>query len=1028
MSTGFDIAKYFIQQKTSSWLFAVLLLFGGIVSYFELGQLEDPEFAIKQAIVVTQYPGASPEQVEEEVTYPLENEIQKLPYVDFIKSITSNGVSQIIVEMKPIYRKDELRQIWDELRRKINDFQPNLPSGTHPPIVNDDFGDVFGILMAVTGEGFDYDEINDYVDFIRRELVLVEGIGKVTVEGKQQEQVIIEISHNKMISLGLSTDYIYQLLAQQNVVSNAGSIRVGNENIRFHPTGEFQSVQELGNLVVSPPGQSKRIKLSDIANIYRDFSENPSHIVSHNGKQAIYVGLSFASGSNVVEVGKKVGEKLIELEQYRPYGINLDTIYNQPLEVEQSVNGFIESLVQAVVIVIVVLLLFMGVKTGLLIGGILLVTVVGTFIFMDLGGWQLHRVSLGALIIALGMLVDNAIVIVEGILIGIKKRLSKLEAASLIVRQTKWPLLAATFIAIIAFAPIGLSPDATGEFASSLFYVLLISLLLSWVTAITITPFFANMLFKEENKSGSTEQQEADPYDGGIYRGYKSILTKTLQMPKLTMLAMAGLFVLAVYGFQFAKQAFFPSSNLPIFYVEYRLPSGSDIKATSELSSQLEERVLAMDNVEFVSSTVGRGATRFMLTYQMEMNYSNYGQLIIRVSDKESIVPTLSNVRDMLDTDFPGIETKLTRVDIGPATGSKIEARFSGPDPVVLRQLSDQAKAILKQDAGTRNITDDWKNATKVIRPIFNADAARAVGITKSDVDTLLLTNYRGRVVGVYRDGTERLPILVRLPEGERKTINTLEDMQIYSPVLGQYLPIMQVVSEFKVEYENPVIKRRDRKRMLTVMADNDLLSDETAAQVFARIKPQIEQIELPNGYELTWGGEYESTVKAQAPIFGSLPVGYGLMFVITVLLFNSFRLATVIWTTVPLAIIGVSFGFVVSGIPFGFMSLLGLLSLSGMLVKNGIVLVEQIKIEREEGRPHQEAIIHASVSRVRPVSMAAITTVLGMIPLLGDDFFKSMAVVIMAGLSFATVLTLIVVPVMYALLIKDDNKEEVRA
>ena len=1025
MAGGLDIAKYFIEKKSSSWLFAILLVFGGMASYLQLGQLEDPEFAIKQAIVITMYPGASPEQVEEEVTYPLENEIQKLPYVDFIKSVTSQGRSQITVEMKPEYRSDDLPQIWDELRRKINDFQPNLPSGTHPPIVNDDFGDVFGVLLAVTGDGFEYDEINDYVDFIRRELVLVDGVGKVTVEGKQQEQVIIEISHNKMISLGLSTDYIYQLLAQQNIVSNAGSIRVGNENIRFHPTGEFQSVQEMGNLVVSPPGQRQRIKLADIAKIYRDFSEQPSHIVSHNGKQAIFVGVSFSSGANVVDVGAKISERLEQLEQYRPYGINLDTIYNQPLEVETSINGFIESLAQAVVIVIIVLLIFMGVKTGLLIGGILLATVLGTFIFMDLGGWQLHRVSLGALIIALGMLVDNAIVIVEGILIGMKRRLSKVEAASLIVKQTKWPLLAATFIAIIAFAPIGLSPDATGEFASSLFYVLLISLLLSWVTVITITPFFANMLFKEQKLAVGNDEAETeeDPYKAGIYRFYKSWLSFALNMPKLTMFNMLLLFVVAVYGFQFAKQAFFPSSNLPIFYVDYRVPMGSDIRATAELNKQIEQRVMALDNVEFVSSTVGRGATRFMLTYQMEMAYSNYGQLIVRMSDKQTITPAIAKVRQILEQDFPSVETKITRVDIGPPSGSKIQARFSGSDPVVLRQLSDRAKAILKADPGTRSIMDDWKNMTKVIRPVFNADAARAVGITKSDIDTLLLTNYRGRTVGVYRDGTERLPILVRLPENERKTINSLEEMQIYSPVLKQYLPIKQVVSEFKVEYENPLIKRRDRKRVLTVMADNDLLSDETAAQVFARVKPKIEAIQLPPGYELTWGGEYESKNKAQGPIFGALPLGFGLMFVITVLLFNSFKLATVIWTTVPLAIIGVTFGFVISGIPFGFMSLLGLLSLSGMLIKNGIVLVEQIKIERDTGKPQQQAILDASVSRVRPVSMAAITTVLGMIPLLADDFFKSMAVVIMSGLGFATVLTLIVVPVMYALLIKPEQK-----
>ncbi len=1020
MAKGMDIAKYFIRQKTTSWLLSVLLLIGGTFSYTNLGQLEDPEFVLKQAIIITQYPGASPQQVEEEVTYPLENEIQKLAYVDNIKSITSNGVSQIIVEMKSIYRKQELRQIWDELRRKVNDFSPNLPAGTSSPIVKDDFGDVFGVLFAVTGKGFAYDEINDYVDFIRRELVLLDGIGKVTVEGKQQEQVIIEISNNKMISLGLSTEYLYQVLAQQNVVSNAGSVRVGNENIRFHPTGEFTSVQELGDLIVSPSGQSKRIKLSDIAKIYRDFVEIPSHIVRHNGQQAIYVGLSFASGSNVVDVGKTIEAKLAELEQYRPYGMELSTVYNQPQEVAVSVDGFIESLLLAVVIVIIILLLFMGLKTGLLIGFILLVTVMGSFIFMNIYDWQLHRVSLGALIIALGMLVDNAIVVVEGILIGMQKRLSKVEAASLIVKQTKWPLLAATFIAIIAFAPIGLSPDATGEFASSLFYVLLISLLLSWVTAITITPFFASLLFKNNaiTKQDNNEEHD-DPYKGGIYRAYKRVLEFTLKLPKATMLVMLLLFVSAGYGFGFVKQAFFPSSNLPMFYLEYRLPSGSDIRATSEVGAELELYTGQLDKVQFVSSTIGRGATRFMLTYKMEMNYSNYGQLIIRVKDKDSIVPVIANLREHLAINYPSVESKITRVNIGPASGAKIEARISGSDPIVLRQLSDQTKQILAADKGAMNITDDWKNMTKVIRPVFNAKAAREVGIAKSDIDNLLLTNYRGKAVGVYRDGTERLPILIRLPADERQTINTLEDMQIYSPVLRQYVPITQVVSEFKLEFEDPVIMRRDRKRTITVMADHDILSDETAAQLFARVKPKIEQIELPSGYQITWGGEFEASGKAQKPIFSSLPLGYGMMFIITILLFNSFRIATVIWTTVPLAIIGVSFGFLTTGIPFGFMSLLGLLSLSGMLIKNGIVLVEQINLEKAEGRAFYDAIVHASVSRVRPVSMAAITTVLGMLPLLTDDFFKSMAVVIMFGLSFATVLTLIVVPVMYSLLIK---------
>lgn len=1022
MSQTNDVASYFIKQKTTSWLFAIILCFGGLVSYFNLGQLEDPEFVLKQAIVITQYPGASAQQVEEEVTYPLENEIQRLAYVDFVKSITSNGVSQIIVEMKSNYRKQELRQIWDELRRKVSDYSRYLPAGTSVPQVKDDFGDVFGVLLAVTGKGFEANEINDYVDFIRRELVLVQGIGKVTVEGRQQQQVVVEIAQNSLVSMGLSTGYLYQLLSQQNVVSNAGFIKVAEEQIRFNPTGEFTSVDELGELVISPPGQNKRIRLADVATIYKDYSETPNHIVSYDGEQALYIGLSFSSGANVVEVGKRVAERLTQLEKYRPYGIELHTVYNQPAEVEQSVAGFIESLIMAIVIVIAVLFVFMGMKTGILIGGILLITVLGTFIFMKVFDWQLHRVSLGALIIALGMLVDNAIVISEGILIGMQKRLTKLQAASLIVRQTKWPLLAATFISIIAFAPIGLSADATGEFAASLFYVLLISLLLSWVTAITLTPFFAHLLFTEQNTEHNPEQHQR-LYDSKGYNWYRNILTKCLKFPKTTMLAMLLLFVASGYGFGFVKQAFFPSSNLPMFYLDYRLPQGADIRATKIKGQQIEQALTDISAIEFVSSSVGRGATRFMLTYKMEMNYSNYGQLIIRVKSKQDINDTIANIRHIMVNQFPDLENKITRVSIGPDSGAKIEARFSGSDPAVLRKLSDQAKAIFAADKGAKNITDDWKNMTKVIRPVFNAAAAREVGISKSDVDDLLLTSYLGKRVGVYRDGTQSLPILIRLPESERRSLDNLADMQIYSPVLKQYLPLSQVVSEFKLEFENPVIMRRDRKRTLTVMADHDILSNETAAQVFARVKPKIEQIKLPIGYGLTWGGEYEASSKAQKPIFSSLPLGYALMFVITVLLFNSVKLASVIWTTVPLAIIGVTIGFLTTSIPFGFMSLLGLLSLSGMLIKNGIVLVEQIRLEKGQGKEYQDAVIDASLSRVRPVSMAAITTVLGMLPLLTDDFFKSMAVVIMFGLSFATVLTLVVVPVMYSLLIKPLGK-----
>lgn len=471
-------------------MFTLLLLIGGSVSYFDLGQLEDPEFTLKKAMVITMYPGASPQQVEEEVTFPIENAIQQLPYVDYVTSISSNGKSQISVEMKSNYRKEQLRQIWDEMRRKINDLSPSLPSGVYPSTILDDFADVYGVMYSVTGDGYSYDELKDYVDFLKRELVLVKGVSKVTVAGQQQAQVMVEVSTRKLAQLGIAPSHIFALLQSQNTVSNAGKIRVGDESIRLHPTGEFKDVKELETLLISKPGANELIYLGDVAKVYREYAEVPNNIIRYNSQQALLIGVSFMSGVNVVDVGKNIDEHLASLEYQRPHGIDINSVYNQPQEVQKSVDGFIISLLEAIAIVIVVLLLFMGLKSGILIGGILLLTVLGTFIFMKLFAIDLQRISLGALIIALGMLVDNAIVVTEGILINLKRGQTKLKAAVNIVEQTKWPLLGATVIAVTAFAPIGLSSDASGEFAGSLFWVLFISLLLSWITAITLTPFF----------------------------------------------------------------------------------------------------------------------------------------------------------------------------------------------------------------------------------------------------------------------------------------------------------------------------------------------------------------------------------------------------------------------------------------------------------------------------------------------------------------------------------------------------------
>ncbi|MBH0011828.1 efflux RND transporter permease subunit [Pseudoalteromonas sp. NZS100_1] len=1016
-----SFAQLSIEKKVISWMFTLLLLIGGSVSYFDLGQLEDPEFTLKKAMVITMYPGASPQQVEEEVTFPIENAIQQLPYVDYVTSISSNGKSQISVEMKSNYRKEQLRQIWDEMRRKINDLSPSLPSGVYPSTILDDFADVYGVMYSVTGDGYSYDELKDYVDFLKRELVLVKGVSKVTVAGQQQAQVMVEVSTRKLAQLGIAPSHIFQLLQSQNTVSNAGKIRVGDESIRLHPTGEFKDVKELETLLISKSGANELIYLGDVAKVYREYAEVPNNIIRYNSQQALLIGVSFMSGVNVVDVGKNIDEHLASLEYQRPHGIHINSVYNQPQEVQKSVDGFIISLLEAIAIVIVVLLLFMGLKSGILIGGILLLTVLGTFIFMKLFAIDLQRISLGALIIALGMLVDNAIVVTEGILINLKRGQTKLKAAVNIVEQTKWPLLGATVIAVTAFAPIGLSSDASGEFAGSLFWVLFISLLLSWITAITLTPFFANLMFKENEFKNEEGQEDEDPYKGFIFNGYKAILDLALHFRKTTLILMVVLLCTAVVGFGSVKQSFFPASNTPMFYVDYWQEQGSDIRSTLEGVKKLEEFLQKEDLVEEVTSTTGQGAPRFMLTYAPEKSYPAYGQLIIRVADREAVATVMQTVRDYSSNHALSAQLKIKPMEIGPSTDAKIEARFSGPDPVVLRQLAATAEELIGSDDGAYNIRDDWRARTKMIRPQFNEQKARRLGISKSDLDNVLLTSLSGKQVGVYRDGTQLLPIIARSPANERLNVESVHDLQIYSPVLGVFVPVTQVVDEFDVQWEDSLIMRRDRKRTITVMADNNVLGDETPAKLFARIRGPIENMELPRGYQLEWGGEFESSSKAQKAIFGSLPLGYLAMFAVTVLLFNSLKQPLVIWATVPLAIIGVSAGLLAMNAPFSFMGLLGLLSLSGMLIKNGIVLVDQINLELREGKSPYEAVFDSGVSRVRPVAMAAITTILGMIPLLFDVFFQSMAVTIMFGLGFATILTLIVVPVLYTVIFRID-------
>ncbi|HCE2172620.1 TPA: efflux RND transporter permease subunit VmeI [Vibrio parahaemolyticus] len=1009
------IAAYFIRNRVISWMVSLIFLIGGIAAFFGLGRLEDPAFTIKDAMVVTSYPGATPQQVEEEVTYPLEKAIQQLTYVDEVNSISNRGLSQITVTMKNNYGPDDLPQIWDELRRKVNDLKVTLPPGVNEPQVIDDFGDVYGILLAVTGDGYSYKELLDYVDYLRRELELVDGVSKVSVSGQQQEQVFIEVSMKKLSSIGLSPNTVFNLLSTQNIVSDAGAIRIGDEYIRIQPTGEFQSVDELGDLLITESGAQGLIFLKDVAEIKRGYVEVPSNIINFNGSLALNVGVSFAQGVNVVEVGKAFDRRLAELKYQQPVGVEISEIYSQPKEVDKSVSGFVISLAQAVGIVIIVLLFFMGLRSGLLIGLILLLTVLGTFIFMKYLAIDLQRISLGALVIALGMLVDNAIVVVEGILIGTQKGRTRLQAATDIVTQTKWPLLGATVIAVTAFAPIGLSEDSTGEYCGTLFTVLLISLMLSWFTAISLTPFFADIFFKGQ-KIKQGEGEENDPYNGIIFVAYKKFLEFCMRRAWLTVVVLIVGLGASVYGFTLVKQSFFPSSTTPIFQLDVWLPEGTDIRATNDKLKELESWLAEQEHVDHITTTAGKGLQRFMLTYAPEKSYAAYGEITTRVDNYEALAPLMARFREHLKANYPESNYKLKQIELGPGGGAKIEARIIGSDPTVLRTIAAQVMDIMYADPGATNIRHDWRERTQVLEPQFNESQARRYGITKSDVDDFLSMSFSGMTIGLYRDGTTLMPIVARLPEDERIDIRNIEGMKIWSPAQSEFIPLQQVTMGYDMRWEDPIIVRKNRKRMLTVMADPDILGEETASTLQKRLQPQIEAIQMPPGYSLEWGGEYESSGDAQESLFTTMPMGYLFMFLITVFLFNSIKEPLIVWLTVPLALIGVTTGLLALNTPFGFMALLGFLSLSGMVLKNGIVLLDQIEIEMKSGKEAYDAVVDAAVSRVRPVCMAAITTILGMIPLLPDIFFKPMAVTIMFGLGFATILTLIVVPVLYRL------------
>ncbi|MGO1120403.1 efflux RND transporter permease subunit [Rhodovibrionaceae bacterium A322] len=1004
-----NIGEFSVRKKVISWLLIIILVGGGVSGFQAMGKLEDPNFTIKKAKVITSYPGATAAQVQDEVTYHIEEAIQRLPQLKRIKmSISRPGLSDIEIEFKDHYTTEEFPDIYDELRRKIADMKHKLPPGAGDPVIVDDFADVYGVYVALTGAGYSYRDLKDTADMLQRQLILVPGVRKVVIGGAQQEVVYAEMSRAQLGELGISIDQISEILKSQNIVVPAGSVRTGDDYVRITPTGEFSSVSEIRNALVSSE-ERRLIYLEDIANIVRAYKDVPDKMVFYNGQPALSLAVSMLPGLNVVDTGARLVERLDELGDVIPVGMDLEVIYNQPVEVDKSVTNFIDNVIDALIIVIVVLLLFMGLKVGLIIGAVLLITVAGTLWIMQLFGIELQRVSLGALIIALGMLVDNAIVVAEGMLIRIRGGMRADKAAAEVVGANNMALLGGTVIGILAFSAIGLSQTQTGEFARSLFYVILISLFLSWVTAVTTTPLLCALLLRPDKNASSG----GDPYGGFAFRLYRTALAVALKFRWFTVAGVCGLFAIAVVGFGSVKEGFFPNANTPMFFVDVWEIEGTDIRKTRDDTLAIARFIRSLPGVEKTTSIIGGGDARFSLVYEPKEDSSAYAQIIVQTESRDQIAEVWEAADAHMKEHFPQVDPIIKALRIGPGRDGKIEARFHGPDPQVLRDLADQAVAIMRADSDSKEIRTDWRQPQKVIRPVFNEQVGRQLGITRQDLAGAMSYAFEGQNIGLYRDGIRLLPILMRAPQTERGDVSNIRDIQVWSPVLNRAVPVAQVVSEFETVFEETVI--RGRNRIPTIIASANP-KGELASALFERVRPQIEAIPLPPSYSLSWGGEYEDASEAQDGIMGALPVGFLLMIITSILLFGKLRQPGIIWLTVPLALIGITAGLLAFDGSFDFMSLLGALSLIGLLIKNAIVLIEEMDQRTAESEDRYEAILDASVSRMRPVAMAASTTVLGLIPLLQDVFFVNMAITIMSGLTFATLLTLFVIPVLYSI------------
>lgn len=1004
-----NLPAYSIRNAKVVWFFLAILLVGGIAGFFTLGKKEDSVFVIKSASLVCSYPGASPVEVEQLVSEPIEREVQSMRHVYKVTSESYYGLSKILVELDPAVSASEIPQLWDELRRKVLNVEPRLPAGASAITVADDFGDVYGIYYGLSAdEGFSDTELRDWAQRIKTAVVTVDGVQKVALFGEQTPVVNVFVSLAALANFSIRPETILSTIGQQNTVVDSGEKQAGALEIRILEDGAYRSLDDIADQLLSA-ADGKQYRLGDIARVERGYAEPPSTLMRIDGRRAIGIGISTEARADVVKTGDRIERELALLTRRMPLGIELTVLYPENRIAREANAAFVLNLAESVGIVVLVIMLVMGFRAGVLIGSSLLFTIGGTLLAMQFVGEGLNRTSLAGFIIAMGMLVDNAIVVTDNaqtaMLRGAERRRALIDGAN----GPRWSLLGATLIAICSFLPLYLAPSAVAEIVKPLFVVLALSLLLSWVLALTQTPLFGDFMLRARPAA-------RDPYDTRFYRLFDRLLAALLRRRWTVVAVVALLFAASLYAMGRMPQNFFPSLDKPYFRADVLLPEGYGIRDTERELLRMEAWLRGRPEVKTVSLTAGATPPRYYLASSSVSLRPNFGNLLVELHDKRRTAEVEALFARHVAEEYPDVWLRSSLFKLSPVPDAAIEFGFIGSDADTLRLLAHRAEEAMRRTPGATNVRNGWGNRVPTWLPVYSQMKGQRIGLSRSQMARGITVATQGYPLGEYREGDRFMPILLKDENIGSYNLTNLQTLPVFTP-RGKVFPLEQAVSDFRFEFRGSVVKRYNRQRVMKAQCDPE--RGVNTKELFVRLRDSIGRIPLPEGYAMRIFGEEESQAESNAALAANMPLTLVLIVTVLLLLFRNYRDPVVILLMLPLIFIGVVLGLAATGKAFNFFSLLGLLGLVGMNIKNAVVLVEQIGLLRASGAAPYEALTAAARSRIVPVTMASGTTILGMLPLLFDSMFGAMAATIMGGLLVATLLTVCVLPVVYALFYK---------